>query len=186
MQLLLVLLIHPYTSISFYWCIYIWGNVWRAACPICHYAQCNACTMCVHTCRNALTMATTSPPGVMPFIVTFGYNNFAHSGNKRTATCKLCGTRINDAGSTTWNLIVPKCWKTELWNCVHFQYICFPHTLNTETCNALWVWALQPVNNTEKHHVSFGADTKMLKNTEIKTELLLCVSLDCIAVDPIR
>lgn len=54
----------------------------------------------------------------------------------------------------------------QLWNGV--QYRCFTQTLNTEKCNAWWGWAKQPVSNAEKHHVSFGVDTKMLKNTVMK------------------
>jgi len=32
--------------------------------------------------KNALTMVTQSPPGVVPFAISFGFNNFPKSGGK--------------------------------------------------------------------------------------------------------
>ena len=52
-----------------------------------------------------LTMAASSLSGTVPYVVTFCYKAFTQTANKRTATCKVCGIRINDAGSTTSNFI---------------------------------------------------------------------------------
>ncbi|KAL7877082.1 hypothetical protein SRHO_G00037250 [Serrasalmus rhombeus] len=40
-----------------------------------------------------------------PFIIRFGYKNFAQVENKRAANCSVCGIKIQDAGSTTSNFI---------------------------------------------------------------------------------
>ncbi|XP_078126608.1 cytochrome P450 2K1-like isoform X2 [Sander vitreus] len=58
-----------------------------------------------HISKNALPMATPNPPGVVPFLISFAFNNFVNSGSNLTATCKVCGTKINEAGSTTSDFI---------------------------------------------------------------------------------
>ncbi|XP_013859738.1 zinc finger BED domain-containing protein 1 [Austrofundulus limnaeus] len=42
---------------------------------------------------------------VPPFIITFGYKNFAQVANRRAANCSVCGIKIQDTGSTTSNFI---------------------------------------------------------------------------------
>ena len=47
--------------------------------------------------KTTVTMATSSSSGTVPYVATFGYKAFTQTANKRTATCKVCGIRINDA-----------------------------------------------------------------------------------------
>ena len=47
--------------------------------------------------KTTLTMETSSSSGTVPYVVTFGYKAFTQTASKRTATCKVCGIRINDA-----------------------------------------------------------------------------------------
>jgi len=55
--------------------------------------------------KTTLTMATPISSGTVPFVVTFGHKVFTQTANKRMATCKVCGIRIHDAGSTTSSFI---------------------------------------------------------------------------------
>lgn len=50
-------------------------------------------------------MAAASQTGAIPFVIAFAYKDFAQTSSKRTATCKECGVKINDAGSTTSNFL---------------------------------------------------------------------------------
>ncbi len=56
---------------------------------------------CTHT---QMAMAST-PTAAVPFVITFGYNNFTQGPNKRTAKCNICGIKIKDAVLTTPNYI---------------------------------------------------------------------------------
>lgn len=61
-----------------------------------------------HALLLLTTMATGGTPAAaaVPFVIAFGYKNFKQDGtNKRSADCKVCSTRIKDAGSTTSNFI---------------------------------------------------------------------------------
>ncbi len=42
-------------------------------------------------------MAST-PAAAVPFVITFGYNNFTQGPNKRIAKFNVCGVKIKDAG----------------------------------------------------------------------------------------
>ena len=59
--------------------------------------------MTVKSCNY--TVAST-PAAAVPFVITFGYNNFTQGLNKRITKCNVYGINIRDAGSTKSNLIM--------------------------------------------------------------------------------
>ena len=94
--------IYSYVSIFFYLRKYV--GVTYASCLLPFAKMFNvthACATCAahtHSSKNALTMATQNPPAAVPFVIRFAFTNFVNSCSKRTATCKVCGTKINDTG----------------------------------------------------------------------------------------
>lgn len=54
------------------------------------------------SCNNN-TMAST-PAAAVPFVITFGYDNFTQDPSKRITKSNVCGIK-KDAGSTTSNFI---------------------------------------------------------------------------------
>ncbi len=49
--------------------------------------------------------AASTPAAAVPFVKTFGYNNYTQGPNKRITKCSVCGIKIKDAVSTTSNVI---------------------------------------------------------------------------------
>lgn len=56
-----------------------------------------------HPVCNNNTMAST-PAAAVPFVITFGYDNFTQGPSKRITESNVCGIK-KDAGSTTSNFI---------------------------------------------------------------------------------
>jgi len=73
---------------------FINSDVWRL---MLGWAQRSLTHACSHWYQTTVTTATSSSSGTAPDVVTFGYKAFRQTANKRTATCKVCGIRINDA-----------------------------------------------------------------------------------------
>ena len=49
-------------------------------------------------CMSGMSAGT-----VVPFVVSFVYDNFSHTQSKQRSTCKVCGMEVKDAGVTTSN-----------------------------------------------------------------------------------
>lgn len=79
---------------------------WKSFPPSLSWANlCIRCTWPQMTggCGNN-TMTNTPVPAV-PFVITFGYNNFPQGPNKRITKWKVCSFKIKDAGSTISDFI---------------------------------------------------------------------------------
>ncbi|XP_078126609.1 cytochrome P450 2K1-like isoform X3 [Sander vitreus] len=124
-----------------------------------------------HISKNALPMATPNPPGVVPFLISFAFNNFVNSGSNLTATCKVCGTKINEAGSTTSDFI--RHLKTHLNSCPKNMDQCSQSTWDrrrwwswqdTGQSNRLWSTMLRSLETERSLPYSMISTKEMMYN----------------------